>query len=222
MYVTNNPIRYTDPTGMAPEDWILLTGNTALWYGGNYGDKSNLKHTFRATSGMDNVKYTQGKKTGFESLQVAKYQYVKNLGPTVEGKYKINLTPDPNRIANADTKTGDLLRNPNGGIEKIPDFVDNPNNPGYGWSYRDWGNNRARLEPINVSQPKDLNGNTQNRDLSSFYIHDSTKGYSHGCHEVETDLFTKLNEYRNEGNSTIEVKVQYPNKDHVTNGGTKQ
>ncbi|MDM1045763.1 hypothetical protein HXZ87_13095, partial [Myroides sp. R163-1] len=204
-YVGNNPIRYTDSTGKKKEDWILLTGNSALWYGGNYGDKSNPKHTFKATSGMNNVKFTQGTKTGYESLQVAKYQYVKNLGPTVEGKYKINLKPDPSREAKADLKTGELLRNPEGGIEKIPNFVENPNNPGYGWRYREWGDNRARLEPVNVSQPKDLDGNTQNRDLSSFYLHDSTKGYSHGCHEVDTDLFSKLNEYRDSGNNSIEV-----------------
>lgn len=168
-YVGNNPIRYTDSTGKKKEDWILLTGNSALWYGGNYGDKSNPKHTFKATSGMNNVKFTQGTKTSYESLQVTKYQYVKNLGPTVEGKYKINLKPDPSREAKADLKTGELLRNLDGGIEKIPNFVENPNNPGYGWRYREWGDNRARLEPVNVSQPKDLDGNTQNRDLSSFY-----------------------------------------------------
>lgn len=75
---------------------------------------------------------------------------------------------------------------------------------------------------MNVLQPKDEKGNTHQRDLSSFYIHDSEKGYSHGCHEVETELFDKLQEYREAGNSSIEVKVEYPNKNHVTNGGTEK
>lgn len=171
---------------------------------------------------MSKVQAIQGGKTTTQSLQVAKYQYVKNLGPTVEGKYKVNLKPDPTRVAKADLKTGDLLRNPDGGIEKIPDFVDNPNKPGYGWTYQDWGSNRARLEPVNVSQPNDPNGKKSDRDLSSFYLHDSTKGYSHGCHEVDTELFDKLNEYREAGNSSIDVKVDYPNQNHKTNGGTEK
>ena len=44
-----------------------------------------------------------------------------------------------------------LKRIPSGGIEKIPDFVENPNKRGYGWTYEEWGKNRASLTPDKVT-----------------------------------------------------------------------
>jgi hypothetical protein len=90
-----------------------------------------------------------------------------------------------------------------------------------------WGENRARLEPLNVSHPvyesKEYDiSKLGKRDLNSFYVHDSKKGGTSGCHEVETELFNKLIDYKNQGNTEIEVQVKYPNKQHVTNGGTKE
>ena len=79
------------------------------------------------------------------------------------------------------------------------------------------GEKQARLEPIEVT-----GATAKDRDLNSFYFHDSEKGYSHGCTEVESALFTKLREYREEGNQSIEVMVDYPNRNHRTNGGTKK
>ena len=73
------------------------------------------------------------------------------------------------------------------------------------------------MEPIEVT-----GATAKDRDLNSFYLHDSEKGYSHGCTEVESALFTKLREYREEGNQSIEVMVDYPNRNHRTNGGTKK
>ena len=215
----NNPIIFTDPNGL---DWILSTGNKVYWYAGKYGDTKNLLYIFKASSGMDKaIKQTtmpDGKiKKEIVNTQQAKYQTYTDVGPTPEGKYKVNLAPDPNRVAEADKKTGQLERNPAGGIEKIPAFVENPNKPGYGWTYSDWGQNRARLESVNVT-----GATSDQRDLNSFYLHDSEKGYSHGCTEVETALFTKLKEYRNAGNTSIEVKVAYPDPEHKTNGGTKK
>ncbi|GAA3934506.1 hypothetical protein GO495_29995 [Chitinophaga oryziterrae] len=218
-FVENNPISRIDPDGA---DWILSTGNKVYWYGGKYGDKSNLLSVFKATSGMDKTQKITTMPNGTKiketmSTQQAKYQKYPQVGPTPEGKYKINLKPDPDRIAEADLKTADLKRSPDGGIEKIPKYVPNPNKPGFGWEYSDWGENRARLEPVNVT-----GATPQDRDLNSFYFHDSQKGYSHGCTECETGLFDKLKEYRSEGNQVIEVKIQYPTPEHKTNGGTKK
>jgi len=212
IYCAQNPILFFDPDG---RDWILATGDKIYWYGGKFGDKTELKHTFKSSSGLSDAKTDQGKM----NLQKSKYQVVKNGGPTVEGKYKINLIPDPDRVAKADNK-GNLLRNPEGGIEKI-ESIPVEDKPGYVYTYEDWGNNRARLEPVSVMQPKDEYGREYKRDLNSFYFHDSEKGYSSGCHEVEKSFFEVLNNYRNDGNTEIFVQVKYPNKEHITNGGTK-
>ena len=110
------------------------------------------------------------------------------------------------------------MRDPNGGIERIPDFVENPNKQGYGWTYTEWGKHRAYLTPDKVTGAKN-----SERDNYSYYLHDSQKGYTHGCTEVETELFDRLNEYRNSGNTKIDVIVNYGNnQNHSTNGGTKK
>lgn len=218
-YTMDNPIKFIEIDG---KDWILSTGNRVYWYGGKYGNRKNLIAVYKATSGMASaIKITtlpNGKrKQETINPQQAKYQRYSDIGPTPEGKYKTNLSPDPDRIAEADPHTGALKRNVDGGIERIPDFVENTENPGSRWTYAAWGKNRARLEPIEVT-----GATAKDRDLNSFYFHDSEKGYSHGCTEVESALFTKLREYREEGNQSIEVMVDYPNRNHRTNGGTKK
>ena len=47
------------------------------------------------------------------------------------------------------------------------------------------------------------------RDNKSYYFHDSKKGYTHGCTEVEKGLFDKLNDYRDKGNTKIDVIIDY-------------
>ncbi len=209
-FVENNPISRIDPDGA---DWILATGNKIYWYGGKVGDKKNLLTVFKATSGYQGPD-DKGKQW---NLQNSKYQNVRNGGPTAEGKYYINLKSDPNRVAEADTKTGSLKQSKDGGIEQIPAFVANPKKPGYGWTYPEWGKQRAHLEPINVT-----GATNQERDNNSYYFHDSEKGYTHGCTECETGLFDKLREYKDAGNSRIDVIVDYPTDNHSTNGGTKK
>ncbi len=52
--------------------------------------------------------------------------------------------------------------------------------------------------------------------------HDSTKGYSHGCIEVEGRLFSMLENYRRSSKkNTMTIKVAYV-KGRPTNGGTKK
>ena len=210
VYCVNNPVKFVDLDG---RDWILSVGNRVYWYGGKVGNKKHLMYTFKATSGYKGLD-TKGT---YWNLQKAKYQNVRNGGPTAEGTYHINLKPDPNRVAETDTKTGALKKNPSGGIEKIPDFVENPNKRGYGWTYEEWGKNRASLTPDKVT-----GATNEERDNNSYYFHDSQKGYSHGCTEVETELFNKLNDYRKAGHDRIDVIVKYPGPNHSTNGGTKK
>lgn len=210
-------MKFIDPDG---RDWILSTGNKVYWYAGNYGDTKKILYTFKATSGMNVAIQTMTASDGSKTqkkidVQYAKYQSYKNVGPTPEDKYKLNLKEDPNREANVDMKTGNLLRG--NGVEKIPEKIDIPDKEGFIWTYADWGKNRVRMEPVNVS-----GASSKDRDLGSFYFHDSEKGYSHGCTEVEGAFFDKLKEYRDAGNEKIDVKVQYPNPNHHTNGGTKK
>lgn len=219
-FVENNPISRVDPDG---DDWILSTGNKIFWYGGQYGDKKNLLAVYKATSGMDKTIQTSTWPDGHKEYKIvdtriAMYQDKSDVGPTPEGKYKINLKPDFDRVANANDK-GDLVGSPEGGIEKIPDFVMNPDpkKKGWRWTYADWGKKRAHLDPVNVT-----GATSKQRNLNSFYFHDSEKGYSHGCTECETTLFDKLKEYKEAGNDQIEVMVKYPSPNHKTVGGTKK
>lgn len=55
-----------------------------------------------------------------------------------------------------------------------------------------------------------------------FYLHDSEKGFTHGCTEVESELFDALIDYRNEGNDLFEVVVDYLYPEHETNGSTEK
>ncbi len=215
----DNPIMYIDLDGW---DWILSKGNKIIWYAGNYGDTKTVLKSFKATSGIDKAAGTQNGKPFTVDGRNSKYQSIPNIGPTPEGKYRINLIPDPNRVAEANTK-GEIMPNSEGGIEKLPEFVPNPDNPSYGWMYPDWGKLRAHLEPINVTGAvSDDVDPKHGRNINSFYFHDSEKGYTHGCTEVESSFFEMLINYRNAGNKSIDVKIDYPNNNYNTNGGTKK
>ncbi|HOS57653.1 MAG TPA: hypothetical protein PLB66_03365 [Bacteroidales bacterium] len=100
-YCANNPVILVEPDG---RDWVLITG-----------DKSNLMHTYNSASAMSNAHLQNGE---IINLQQVKYRNVRNGDPTPEDKYEINLKSAPIRVANTDP------RNPEGGIEKVPDRVD--------------------------------------------------------------------------------------------------
>ena len=200
-YCGGNPVNAIDPDGM---DWLQARGDSVFWYGGELNDMSELKYSFASTSG-----YAEYDKNGdvLESYQKAKYQFLENTGPTPEGVYEINLEPSPTR--HAKIIDNQYIPNNLGGIE-MTDYEEN----GIRHSSSAWGRFRARLTPISVNK-------NIKRNIKSFYLHDSTKGYTHGCIEVESLLFDLLINYR-ENNSSIKVKVQYPSSNHITNGGTKR
>lgn len=199
VYCVNNPIIYIDPDGM---DWILSTGNKISWYGGDTGDKSNLVRTFKATSGA-------------LGHQVASEQNKRDQGPTPDGKYSINLKPEPDRKAEI-ASNGQLKRSTEGGIENLEGMKMDGDNENL-YTSEDWGDNRAKLDAEEVT-----GATSGERDNNSYYFHDSEKGYTHGCTEVETGLFDQLKDYRSQGNGKIDVIIQYPAEDHKTNGGTKK
>ena len=82
-----------------------------------------------------------------------------------------------------------------------------------GYHYPGWGKNRIRMFKSS--------GNKTPRD--NFYLHDSTKGYSHGCIEIETQFFNDLAIFISKtGKEKLSIQVKYPSPDSSTNGGTKK
>jgi hypothetical protein len=154
--------------------------------------------TFKATSGLP-------------GSQEPKNICIPDNGPIPEGFYKIYLL---DHGAANDDGSGTCNLKPSWGIQHIP----RGNAAGVCEPYwANWGSNRARMEPADI--------NTKNLCLpiirGGFYLHDSTKGYSHGCIEVETRIFPVLRSYHSTtNNSTLILKVEYV-KGRQTNGGTK-
>lgn len=195
-YVINNPVNLVDFFGL---DWIEYTGEQLVYYEGNYGDTSKPKETCKATSGLP-------------GYQLKKYQErpYKNIGPIPEDDYTVNLVPDPNRIAQVDPNTGDLIRHPQGGIERIPSvYYLRRGGRVFRVTYEPWGTWRARLQAKKGAYK-------YGRGLS--YLHNSRKGYTHGCVETCNKLLNLLLEYRKQGNNYIDVRVNYT--DPTTYGGT--
>ncbi len=80
----------------------------------------------------------------------------------------------------------------------------------------DWGSMRIRIEPDKATKDRI----SETGRSGGFYIHNSHKGYTHGCVEVETSFFDELIEYRKLTKSKgLDFVVKYLGK--TTNGGTK-
>lgn len=181
------------------DQWISYNGTSVTVYAGSTGDKSSALYTFKGTSGIVD---------GGKDYRNSKYQKVKDKGPVPEGTYRINLVPDPNRVARYNSDA-DIIPSPQGGIEKLPAVGYDRN--GDAWTYEDWGTWRARLQPLSGT-------NTYGR--SNFYLHNSTKGYSHGCIECSNSIYNVLIQYRNSGKKYIDVVVDYPTNNSSTYGQT--
>ncbi|UTA47078.1 DUF2778 domain-containing protein [Simiduia sp. 21SJ11W-1] len=157
------------------------------------------KGTFKATSGLP-------------EHQMPKHQCVKDFGPIPEGNYKVFIADQGTA---KDDGTGRCAISPAWGIQTIPRGEAAKYCEPY-WA--NWGFNRARMEPADNA--------TKNRCApifrNGFYLHDSTKGYSHGCIEVEGRIFRMLREYNRTSNkSTLLINVTYT-PGVSTNGGTKR
>jgi len=152
--------------------------------------------SFRATSGLP----------GF---QVPSEFCTPESGPVPPGFYKVYLADQG--AAQDDGRDACNLK-PAWGIQSIPRGAAAGDCEEF---WVNWGTNRARLEPADAA--------TRNRCApvrGGFYLHDSTKGYSHGCIEVEGRIFPLLRTYaRGSRRATMIVKVEYVG-DRATNGGT--
>jgi hypothetical protein len=179
-----------DPSGL---DWIEYTGQNVSLYGGNYGDRSGLLLSCAATSGAKD----------FQNIMFR--NDVDGDGPLPTGKYKIDLSSDPARYANISQYGTNLYSST--GVQRIHEsYLLDGEIIGMGA----WGTWRARLEPVRVRSPR----------TGNFYLHNSKKGYTHGCVETCDALYDALVKYHNQGLQEIFVRIRYST--FFTNGGTKK
>jgi hypothetical protein len=164
--------------------------------------------------------------SGLPGHQTAAEQDVVDHGPIPEGTYSFPLmfTRDAEMVKEGQLDTRE-------GVESLPDHWDfhRRSRDRAGHRHDDviridnnaWGPDRVRLTIIHIDDPKC-------RKRSGFYIHDSTKGFSHGCVEVDPEFFVRLRAFiklppRRRGNKSVLIlKVEYPSPTASTNGGTKK
>ncbi|OXA75356.1 hypothetical protein B0A58_08860 [Flavobacterium branchiophilum NBRC 15030 = ATCC 35035] len=170
-------------------DYLVYDGDEIVWYDG----KGNVIDRFSATSGLP----------GYQNSSM---QNVPDAGPIPEGNYSVNLSLSPNRNVNINSSTGETL--PGSGIQQIPSSYTTTSGKTY--SYPGWGTVRASLSP---------SSGTKTFGRSSIYLHDSHKGFSHGCIEVGKRFFPKLINY-SQTHSSIRVIVNYPTANTSTLGKT--
>ena len=158
--------------------------------------------------GVGQFKATSGLVVGADSYQNSDYETVSNAGPIPEGIYTLLL-----KVAGTAKVMADGNLDKKQGIQSLDDMT-GPQ-PGVFYEAPEWGHNRVRLNNVAIFNPKA-------RHRGGFYLHDSSKGYTHGCIEVETRFFTRLREAAADGKRRqLVLKVDYPGKHTSTYGGTK-
>ncbi len=148
--------------------------------------------------------------TGFKGFQHPAQQCTPEYGPIPEGFYK--LYPADKGTAK-DDGTDRCSLAPAWGIQQIPRGADAGKCEPF---WMNWGRNRVRMEPADLMTKKACNP-----VRGGFYLHDSIKGYSHGCIEVEGTFFHSLRHYTGATRQNhLVLRVKYV-PDRVTNGGTR-
>lgn len=150
---------------------LKYTGTELLWI-----EKGSVTSRFPATSGMTD-------------FQAPSEQCTPDSGPIPEGTYWLHLFEDPNVHARiADSVSCELVIS--GYIQHIPLPTESTARCGPYWE--NWGIHRVRIEPYDRKAKTACRGRR-----SGFYIHDSSKGFTHGCIEVSQDFFKKLFDFVN-------------------------
>lgn len=158
---------------------------------------------FRATSGLPD-------------FQEAIYQCFVDKGPIPEGSYSVAIREDEHPAHDDGTDSCTLAPAPR--LQAIPRGADAGACEPF---WVNWGRNRVALTPMDrITKLK------CNPRRGGFYLHDSTKGYTHGCIEVEGRFFEVLRSFirgmkahRVPRVSSLTLIVRYlPGQS--TNGGT--
>ena len=137
-------------------------------------------------------------------------QCVRDAGPVPEGVYKVYISD--HGIAKDDGR-GICALKPSWGIQEIPRGAKAGICEPF-WA--NWGRNRARMGPADESTKKKCAPVMR----SGFYLHDSVKGFSHGCIEVDTGIFKHLRQYHSKSRKqALIIQIKYV-KGRGTYGGT--
>lgn len=180
---------------IAPD--LEFDGQTLTW-------KSKGK-TYKASSGLI------PEKPGDTDWRESKYMCVVDHGPIPEGKYSLGTFIDPQKYSK-DNGSGTCDLRASGYIQQIPRGAMAGECEQY---WINWGNNRVALEPEDAAARHGCNPGR-----GGFYIHDSVKGYTHGCIEVQTAFFNDLYSYASTSKrKRLTLKVKYTHQS--TYGGTK-
>jgi len=178
---------------------MYYTGQKLSWDGREYN----------ATSGNFYIHADpKSKKSETWDYRSAANQGIRDFGPIPEGLYWLSLkiTGDAKIARDGQVLAGD-------GIQSIP-----------GGEHSEWGANRVHLHAHWLEQSKIW----KLRDPNSFYIHDSHKGYTHGCVEVDNSFFSRLRSFaaaeakKPGGKTKLWVRVDYKDGGTSTLGKTKK
>lgn len=159
--------------------------------------------SFLATSGMRDP-------AGSFSYQSSDFQCLKpterdedKAGPIPEGTYRFSLVIDTRMARDYGKASCTLKRDKYNRIQEIP----LKRYSGYCEDYwLNWGWNRVPLIPDDQVTRKICGGKR-----GSFYLHDSGKGYTHGCIEVENRFFKELYSYilKHPKTKMLKLRVKY-------------
>ena len=165
----------------------------------------NGRGTFKATSGLPAYQYPS-------------FQCYVDKGPIPEGTYTIELKEDIHPARDDGTDMCRLAPSPR--LQTIPRGADAGECERF---WVNWGQHRVGLQPSDSMTKKVCSPHR-----GGFYLHDSTKGYTHGCIEVDGRFFEVLRcflrgmkQHRLPQTSVLVLRVAYA-PGVSTYGGTKQ
>ncbi|HTN76402.1 MAG TPA: tlde1 domain-containing protein [Pirellulaceae bacterium] len=140
--------------------------------------------------------------SGMPGHQNSLEQHLSDKGPIPEGEYYVPLALGGN------AKVTTYKKKPDGSISEAKldtraaieslQCIAMPGSPTEVLIFENWGSNRVRLQKVKVKHRK-----AAHRD--GFYLHDSTKGFSHGCIEIDTSFFSSLRAYAAKNGKTSKV-----------------
>jgi hypothetical protein len=172
---------------------MLYDGTHLNWYG---------QGSYPATSGL---------KDESGDYRAANFQTQKDHGPIPDGRYALHLTKaSAAQVQQVGPGQYELLSAD--GIQDIEQIKLPGGSMGHSSA---WGDNRVKLHTLHID-------NAAARNRGGFFIHDSHKGYTHGCVEVAPQFFHDLRRFaaKHHWRGTLVLKVRYPKADSSTHGDT--